>query len=110
MLKMHLDSEVFDLIKAGLKTVELRINDAKRQRLKISDEVCFLKRPDNMEQLKVEVTGLQYFKDFEAAFSAYEVKALGYDTLDAIRQTIRGIYSVEEEKALGVVGIGFEKL
>lgn len=40
---MKLNPEPFELISSGQKTIELRLNDEKRQRIKISDEIIFTK-------------------------------------------------------------------
>ena len=39
---IHLDSDIFDLVKNGKKDVEVRLNDPKRRNLKVGDTLIFL--------------------------------------------------------------------
>jgi len=41
-IQMHLGDEVFELIKNGEKTIEARVNDPKRQTIKIGDTIEFM--------------------------------------------------------------------
>ncbi|MBQ1852397.1 MAG: ASCH domain-containing protein, partial [Lachnospiraceae bacterium] len=38
---MQLQPEPFDLIKSGAKTIELRLYDEKRRKIRIGDEIVF---------------------------------------------------------------------
>lgn len=40
--EMRLLEEPFELIKAGKKIIEIRLNDEKRQKVSIGDEIVFL--------------------------------------------------------------------
>ena len=44
--KMKLNESPFEKIKNGIKTVEFRLYDKKRQQIKIGDQIEFFKLPD----------------------------------------------------------------
>ena len=44
---IHLDSDVFYIVKNGKKDVEVRVNDLKRRKLNVGDTLIFLKRPND---------------------------------------------------------------
>ena len=38
---IHLDSDIFDIVKNERKNVEIRLNDEKRQKLNVGDTLIF---------------------------------------------------------------------
>ena len=48
---IHLDEDIFEVVKYGTKNVEVRVNDEKRRKLKVGDIITFLKRPDDIEKI-----------------------------------------------------------
>ncbi len=52
---VHLDADIFEVVKNGTKCIEDRVNDEKRRKLKIGDKLIFLKRPDDIEKIEVVV-------------------------------------------------------
>jgi len=53
---MHLHRESFEEILAGKKQVEVRINDEKRQSIKVGDLIIFTLRDNTASTISVEVT------------------------------------------------------
>lgn len=47
----------FNSIKSGKKTVEVRLYDNKRRKVKLGDTIKFTKVPESDETITVEVTG-----------------------------------------------------
>ena len=100
--KMKLNESPFERIKNGSKTIEFRLYDEKRQKVKIGDKIEFSKLPDLQEKLLVDVTGL--FK--ENTF--YELFKKLYNNEEEIREKTNSmyeIYSKEKEIKYGVLGI-----
>lgn len=62
--QMKLFEESFEPIKSGKKVIEIRLNDEKRQAIKIGDESKFLKLPACEEALRVKVLGLSQYCSF----------------------------------------------
>ncbi len=105
---MRLTSNPFEKIKAGKKTIEIRIYDEKRQKVKVGDIILFHKLPESTETIKVEVVGISIFKSFHDLFSSFDKSKFGHDQNLSISEEIqmqRAYYTEEEEKRYGVVGI-----
>ena len=66
--KMKLNESPFERIKNGMKTIEFRLYDEKRQQIKIGDQIEFLKLPDLQEKLLVDVVELYREDTFEKLF------------------------------------------
>ena len=100
--KMKLNERPFENIKNGTKTIEFRLYDEKRQKVKINDQIEFSKLPDLQEKLLVEVIELYRENTFEDLFRKL------YTDEEEITKKVKGmyeIYSPEEEKKYGVIGI-----
>ena len=107
---MKLNNEPFNLIKNGTKTVELRLNDGKRQLLKIKDLIEFTNR-DNNEKMIVEIEDLCYYPTFEELYKHFDKISMGYDENEVANyQDMEEYYSKEEQSKYGVVGIKIKKL
>ena len=111
-MKFHLHPDVFDIVKNGIKNVEVRLNDEKRKQLKIGDTLIFLKRPNDDEEIKACVTNLKYFENFSELVDNYDMERLYLSnyTKEMFLNELLRFYPVEEQKKLGVVAIEFEKI
>ena len=93
---MNLNNGPFNRIKDGTKTIELRLNDEKRQLLKENDFIEFTNRV-TLEKIIVKIEGL--YKHFDKI-------SMGYDINDiANPEDMEKYYSKEEQEKYGVVGI-----
>ena len=100
--KMKLNESPFERIKNGSKTIEFRLYDEKRQKVKIGDKIEFSKLPDLQEKLLVDVTGLSKENSF------YELFKKLYNDEEEIKEKTNSmyeIYSKEKEIKYGVLGI-----
>lgn len=100
--KMKLQESPFERIKNGTKTVEFRLYDEKRSKVKIGDQIEFAKLPDLQETILVDVLDLYREDTFENLF-----KKLFTDE-DEIKRKATSMYqyySSDEEKQYGVLGI-----
>ena len=108
---MRLDKEPFDMINSGIKTVEYRLNDDKRKKIKIGDTITFLKRPEEKENIVVKVVDLKYYPTL---FDMYTDTFFNYlnryykDPKEVVEDTT--YYSEEEIKKYGCVAIFLKKL
>lgn len=98
---MHLNIEPFEKIKKGEKDIEIRINDKKRQKVNIDDEIVFILRDDEDQRIKVKITDLIKKDSFEELFKHINLED---------PEEMSKYYPKEEEKEFGVVGIKFEKI
>lgn len=100
--QMKLNEDPFERIKNGTKIIEFRLYDEKRRKVKIGDKIEFSKLPDLQEKILVDVLDLYTEPSFEELFEKlYEDKELAKQKANAMYE----IYSPENEKKYGVVGI-----
>lgn len=103
---IHLHKEPFLHIKSGSKTIEMRLMDEKRQKLKIGDYIIFINRNDEEERLKTKIVGLHKFRSFGELYERFDKVSLGYsENEDAKPSDMEKYYPKEEIKRYGVVGI-----
>ena len=110
-MKIHLDSDIFDIVENGTKTVEARVNDEKRRKLKPGDKIIFLRRPDEIDIIEAEVKELKYYSNFKEMVNYYNISEL-YDSKSSKEEFVellKRFYSIEEQEKYGVVAIRFEK-
>ena len=100
--KMKLKESPFERIKNGTKTVEFRLYDDKRKQINIGDKIEFSKLPDLQEKLVVEVLDLYREKTFKDLF---EKLCTDEKEIERKTESMHTIYSPEEEKKYGVLGI-----
>lgn len=103
---MKLTEEPFYKMKSGRKTVELRLNDEKRQKVKTGDFIEFTLIGNDTEKITVRVTALHYFESFQDLFAVIPKEKMGYaenEPFEASR--MEKFYSKEEQEKYGAVGI-----
>lgn len=108
---MHVDARYFDLIKSGVKSIELRINDEKRQKFKEGDNFYIVKANGRLEIIKAKISELVYADSFIELFEKIDKRLAGFknETELSCLEKIYEFYSVEKEKECGVVAIRFEQ-
>ena len=99
---MTLKQPYFDLIKAGKKTIELRLYDEKRRQIKVGDEITF-QNGDNFHTVIVE--GLLICDDFEKLFKFIDVKQTGLNTVNNAIEVMEKFYPKDLQRKKGVIGI-----
>lgn len=93
---MHLHDTPFRQIQSGEKTVEIRLNDEKRQQLQVGNVIIFQLR-DSDEVLEKEIAALRQFATFVELFVHYP-KAGDVASM-------RTYYSEADEMRYGVLAI-----
>ena len=104
---MKLNPAPFDMIRLGLKTVELRLYDEKRRQIKAGDLIEFTSTATG-ETLLCDVLSLHLFKSFAQLYRALPLTRCGYtedDVGSASPDDMNAYYSPEEQEKYGVVGI-----
>ncbi len=117
---MTLHAAPFEAIRAGRKTVELRLYDEKRRAVGVGDHIVFVRRDTDenrgaAEWLTARVRALHVFPDFAALYEALipvmGAEALGYAPGEvAAPVDMERYYDPEEIERAGVVGIEIEVL
>ena len=104
---MKLSAIPFERMKNGMKTIEYRLNDEKRQLLRIGDTILFAKLPNLDEHLLTEVIEIQNYKTFYDAFKElYEHpnSDIG-DDLEKAATSMSEYYSQEKEEQYKTLAI-----
>lgn len=108
---MRLNPAPFEMIACGDKTIELRLNDEKRRKIKIGDEITFVNTENSLKTIKVEVIGIYRFKSFKELYTNLPLLRCGYtkeDVMTAEPEDMLSYYSEEQQKKYGVLGIEIE--
>lgn len=106
--EMNLHNAPFNLIKSGTKTIELRLNDEKRQKIKIGDIIEFTNRTTN-EKIMTKVKALYHYQSFSELYKHFDKIKLGYsEKEEANPSDMELYYSQEEQNKYGVLGIEIE--
>lgn len=105
---MQLTPFPFQMIKDGLKTIELRLYDEKRRMIHESDTIEFVNTEGIHELLDVRVKNLYRYDSFSELYNNLPLLECGYtkdDIATASPDDMNEYYSVEEQEKYGVVGI-----
>ena len=103
--KMKLTPSAFNAIASGRKTVEMRLCDEKRAKVKVGDIIEF-ENTDTREMVKCTVTNLSRFSDFFELYSRYDKTAIGYNENEiASAKDMYAYYSPEQIKKYGALAI-----
>ncbi len=108
MHKMNLHSDPFNMLKGGLKTIELRLNDEKRSKIKIGDQIEFTNSSNAKQKLITEVVNIYPFDSFELLYKKLPLEQCGYKKFElknAKPSDMDIYYSKEQQKKYGVLGI-----
>ena len=103
--KMKLNNGPFVAIKNKTKTIELRLNDEKRQKINVGDEIEFTNNVTS-EKLLVDVVTLHKFDSFSELYKHFDKILFGYGENElADAKDMEEYYSKEEQEKYGVLGI-----
>ena len=109
---MKLELSAFLKIANGSKTIELRLNDKKRQKINVGDRIEFRCSEIN-SVIFAEVIKLHKFLDFEQLYKALPLEKCGYsknDLKSAHYTDMEKYYIKERIKKYGVLGIELQKI
>ena len=108
---LKLQFSPFAKMRAGCKTIEMRLWDEKRRLIKVGDELVFSLLSEPKETLVCKVKALHCFPNFTAMCQSLPLAAMGYeeDSLQAWQTEqnhgMYAYYTPEDEARFGVVGI-----
>ena len=109
---MQLQPVPFEMIRNGTKTIELRLYDEKRRKIRIGDDIVFIHAGNRNETLKAKVMDLFVFDSFAELYKALPLLECGYTKEDidtASPEDMDLYYSREEQQKYGAVGIKIRK-
>jgi len=105
--KMKLQPNYYNYILNGTKRIEIRLNDEKRQQIKIGDTITFFKEPNLEEKFITKVVGLLLYDSFEDMFEDYNIAILADVSMkkEDVIMELEKFYTKEKQKQYGVLGI-----
>lgn len=104
--KMKLKSEPFEKMKSGSKTVELRLNDEKRQLVQVGDFIEFTLLDDTSQKLTTRVIALHHFNSFQELYANLPKEKMGYKENEVPNPDhMDEYYPREKQEQYGVLGI-----
>ena len=108
--EMKLQPEYFNFILNGTKRIEIRLNDEKRQNIKLGDKIKFLKEPYLNESFEAQFIGLLRYNSFEEMFKDYDISILSDKSMtkEELISVLEQFYTKEKQEKYGVLGIRIE--
>lgn len=121
---MHLNGKMFDAVKAGTKTIEVRLFDEKRKLIDIDDYIEFSRMGGGDERIKKRVADLFLEETFEELFESstfdengdwvrqFTPEQFGSPKGCTTEEFVDGmyqIYSKDDEEKYGVIGFLLEE-
>jgi ASC-1-like (ASCH) protein len=106
---MRLSGIPFEKIVSGQKTIESRLLDEKRQKIKIGDFIEFTQNDDETKKIMTKVVDLYFYKTFDEMFSDLPSADFGGASKKKLLKEIEQFYPLEEQNKFGVVGIKIMK-
>lgn len=106
--KMDLNPSPFSKIESGKKTIELRLNDEKRQLIHIGDEIEFINTEAIEKRLLTKVLSIHRYPSFEELYKSLPLLKCGYTEKNistAKASDMDVYYSRDEQIQYDVVGI-----
>lgn len=105
---MHLQSLRFEQITNGTKTIEVRIYDKKRQKLKVGDSIQFINNKISNKTITKTIMDIIRFPTLNELFQKVSLTKAGYPpgtSSEAATLDTQQYYDLAEETQFGVVAI-----
>ncbi|WP_125706379.1 ASCH domain-containing protein [Lacticaseibacillus daqingensis] len=106
-MEMRLTHDQFQRIVAGTKTIEIRLNDAKRQQLRIGDALTFTDLLTG-DTHTVQLSAIAHFATFAALYRRYGGLQVGSAPTDSVAQMVTEtyqLYTPAQEAEFGVLAL-----
>ncbi len=109
--EMHLDTVQFNEMSNGIKIIESRLYDEKRQKIIVGDTIEFCKRPECIEKVKVKIVELHRYKNIKELVDSTPIEYWG-PRFKSKEQLLNSSwhYTEEEIKRYGLLAIKIVKL
>ena len=106
--QLQLATVPFDAIISGVKTIESRLYDEKRQTIQLGDTIIFTNRENTDQTVSAKVIGLLHYETFHDLFTHNNPAKFGGESVEWLENQINEFYSIDDQKQDGVIGIEFE--
>ncbi len=106
--EMRLNKLPFEQMVEGKKSLEVRLNDAKRKLIAKGDEILFVNRDNPNQTIIKKVVDLRLYSSFAEMANNENCVLAGFDkgyTVQSVIYTYHTYYAPEEEQKFGVLVI-----
>ena len=96
---MKLQDKYYEYILNGTKRIEIRLNDEKRQRIKIGDKIKFINESYESKYFMATVCNLTYYNTIDEMFNDYNIEILADKSMtkEELRQVLMEFYTIEKQ-------------
>lgn len=105
MHKLNVKEKYYNLLKSGKKTIELRLFDDKRKKIKVGDYIEFSNCSDANDNFSAQVVNLHRADSFIELCQKIDCQKAGFSNNNELINALEEFYSQEKQKEFGVVGI-----
>ena len=110
MHTMNVKTRYYNLLKSGEKTIELRLFDEKRQKIKIGDEILFSDSSNQNDSFKAIVLNLYRAESFKKLCKMILPAQAGFSSEQELVGCLEEFYPPSVQKKFGIVGIEIKKI
>ncbi len=111
-IEMKLNAIPFSQIDKGEKSVEVRLFDEKRSKLKVGDTIRFYAMDDDKRFIDVRIVALHRYDSFEELFKSPQFSKCGFGDMNASQaaECMGKYYTKEQQQKYGALGIEIVKI
>ena len=110
MHTMKVQTKYYNLLKNGIKTIELRLWDEKRRQIKVGDKITFSDLSDPENTFVAEVITLHHAPSFDKLCDIIQPQQAGFATKGELLDCLQEFYTSEAQQNYGVVGIEIKRI
>lgn len=109
MHKLNVKEKYYNMLKSGVKTIELRLFDEKRQQIKVGDDIEFSNNSATDDKFTAKVIKLHRADNFVELCKNIDCRNAGFATEGELINVLEEFYSPDRQQKFGVVGIEIKK-
>ena len=102
---MKVQEKYYNLLKSGIKTIELRLYDEKQKKIKKGDNLLFENLENPKDTFIGTVINLHLAPDFKDLTKKIPIQKTGFKNAAELINTMEIFYPLEKQKEIGVFGI-----
>ena len=102
---MKVQEKYYNLLKKGIKTIELRLYDDKRKKINVGDEIIFENLNNSNDSFIGIVEALYPAQNFMKLSEKIPIFKTGFQTQEELLETMENFYPINVQTKTGVLGI-----
>ena len=110
MHAMKVQTKYYNLLKSGIKTIELRLWDEKRRQIQVGDQITFSDLSNSDDTFIAQVLALHHANSFDKLCDIIQPAQAGFSTKEELVDCLQEFYTPENQKKYGVVGIEIKRI